>query len=61
LIGKAVGVGVEDHLPGIAALSNMMRNVDDYDPRQTSHSDKVSDGGRPFDRGEVISRSEFPN
>jgi hypothetical protein len=48
-------------LPRIAALRNMMGNVDDDDARQTSHSEKVSDAGRRFDPGGGVSRSEFPD
>ncbi len=36
-IGKTIGVTVDDYLPGVAALRNMMRNVGHDHTRQTSH------------------------
>ena len=51
----------ENRLPGIAALRNMMRNVDDNDAGQPSHSDNVSDDGRRSTAAKQFSRNEFPN
>ena len=36
-IGEAVGVVGQDDLPSVAALRNMVRNVNDNDARESSH------------------------
>ena len=60
-IGDAICIAGEDDLSGIAALRNMMGNVDDHDAGQPSHkknlTDKIGrndDGSRVFNF--VVSR-----
>jgi len=42
-IGAAIRIAGENHLPGIAALRNMMGNVSDNHTGQASHLQKISE------------------
>jgi len=42
-VSDAIRVVRQNHLPGIAALRNMMGNVCDNHARQSSHGQKISE------------------
>lgn len=46
-ISAAIRVIAQNHLPGIAALRNMMGNVSNDDTRQSSHAQKISERDEP--------------
>jgi len=41
-VSDAIRVAGQNHLSRIPPLSNMMRNVDDHHPRQSSHRKKLT-------------------
>jgi hypothetical protein len=50
-IGDAIVVAGEDDLSGIAALRNMMGNIDDHDAGQPSHRKKLNREDSAVDNG----------
>ncbi len=53
-VSDAVRIAGENDLSGIPPLRNMMRNVDDHDTRQPSHSMKIAEITWPADNDGVV-------
>jgi hypothetical protein len=53
-VRDAISVVRQDYLPGVAALRNVMGNVDDPYARKTSHLQKISEMTKVCDSASLV-------